>query len=80
MTQEQLLQSRAKVITDLEKEIIELKHQNERLDDQLCDQIEFYANHLKTSYEDRNSYMKRAFWMGFIGGAFIATAIMSFFL
>jgi len=87
MTQEQLLQSRAKVIQDYENEIIELKHLNDALlsrSDYYKDEVnklrgsnENYIAYLKMSHYDRNKYINQAFVFGAIIGIIVTVVIIS---
>jgi len=83
MTQEQLLQSRAKAIADYEKEIIELKHINDALEDRV-NKERAYSSYLLDAWDyvvnTRSAVIAKSFWMGFIAGAILAAAILSFFL
>jgi hypothetical protein len=80
MTQEQLLQVRAKAIVDYEQEIIELKHLNQKLSDEISfksSAIDYLNGQIKISFEDRNTYMNHAFFLGVLAGAILTVVIIA---
>lgn len=80
MTQKQLLQNRAKAIEDFEKEIIELKHINNYLSEELRQESkikDYYMDGFQSVLEQRNSMIQKSFWLGLFVGIIYTIAIIS---
>jgi type VI protein secretion system component VasF len=85
MTQEQLLNKQhcIDLIKDYEKEIIELKHINDALEERVKAERN-YSSYLLDAWDyvvnTRSAIIAKAFWMGFAAGTILATALLLFFL